>query len=56
MVDAAVFCCGPFLGFFGHCKASLECADFSMNFGWGGFCCIALISDYINPSAKPDHD
>ena len=30
-----------------HCEASLKHLDFfSMNFGWGGFCCIALIPDH----------
>ena len=49
MVDAAVFfvVAWPFLGFFGHCDPSLERPDiFSMNFGWGDFCCIALIPDH----------
>ena len=33
--------------FFCHCEASLKRPDiFSMNFGWGGFCCIALIPDH----------
>ena len=36
------------LGFFEHCEASLERPDiFSMNFGRGGFCCIALIPDHL---------